>query len=108
MTYTGVIVYIGETKAVSDKYSLREFVLSDLNEKFPQEVKFQVSQKNCPLLDNYQVGQTITVHYNLRGRRYERNGTTSWFTTVEAWRIEAPTQVEGRTAAEAFEDEIPF
>ena len=65
MTYTGRIVWIGQTKQVTDKFAIREFVLTDGKDTYPQEVKMQVTQKNCPLLDNYNVGDEITVHINL-------------------------------------------
>lgn len=110
MTYQGTVIYIGPTNQVSDKFAVREIVLSDTSEKFPQEVKFQVTQKNCALLDNIKVGEEITVHYNLRGRRYERNGTTNWFSTIEIWRVDGKgaNKLPNADYTKAFDDEAPF
>jgi single-strand DNA-binding protein len=111
MTYTGRIVWIGQTKQVTDKFAIREFVLTDGKDTYPQEVKMQVTQKNCPLLDNYNVGDEITVHINLKGRRYERDGQPNWYTTVEAWRFEAKSAGNTKGAepdyTSAF-DNLPF
>jgi hypothetical protein len=115
MTYTGTIVFIGETKQVSDKFTTREFVLTDQNEKYPQEVKFQVTQKNCALLDIYNLGDEVTVHYNLRGRRYEKNGTVNWYNSIEAWKFESGSvhhssnkAKKATTTSEMDVDDIPF
>jgi single-strand DNA-binding protein len=108
MTYTGTIVFIGETKQVSDKFVTREFVLSNTEDKYPQEVKFQVTQKNCGLLDTYNLGDEVTVHYNLRGRRYEKNGTVNWYNSIEAWRFEGGKAKKATTTSEMDVDDIPF
>jgi single-strand DNA-binding protein len=111
MTYTGTVIYVGQTNQVSDKFAVREIVLSDETEKYPQEVKFQTTQKNCALLDNISVGDKVTAHYNLRGKRYERNGTTSWFSTIEIWKIHpanTSTKLPAADYSKAFDDETPF
>lgn len=109
MTYDGTIVFIGKTKQVSDKFALREFVVTDTNEKYPQEIKFQVTQKNCPLLDGYNVGDVVSIAYNLRGRRYEKNGDTNWFNAIEAWKIDRKSASPSgpRDYSNAFDD-VPF
>lgn len=110
MTYTGTILHIGEPKAVTEKFTLREFVVTDNNEKYPQEVKFQVSNKNCAFLDAYNVGDVVEIAFNLRGRRYERDGNVSWYNTIEAWKISKvstnPTGQRDYTAS--FNDDVPF
>jgi len=42
----------------------------------------------CRDLDQYRLGDTITVHFNVNGRRYEKEGKTNWFTTLQAWKLE--------------------
>lgn len=110
MKYTGTIIYLGEPKAVSDKFTIREIVISDPKEKYPQEVKMQTTQANCSLLDGYSVGDTITIHYNLRGRRYEKNGQVNWFNSIEIWKVDEPVKVDNNkhNLADAFDDIVPF
>ena len=108
------------TDQVSDSFRKREFALEIEDGKFPQTVKFQVVQDRVELLDEYEVGQQVRVHFDLRGREYtrKRDGVTDWWVNLDCWRLEpldatgsddgaagAPTdQVSGGE----FDDEIPF
>ena len=85
-TLTGLVHFIGQTEAVSDKFSKRTFVINDQDDKYPQLISFQVSQDKCTLLDTLKVGQSVTVHYNLRGRHWKDD---KYFNTLECWKIEA-------------------
>ena len=92
-TAFGPIVFIGPTEQKTDRYRGRSLVIkTDANSNYPQEICFQLSNDRCALADNLQPGQIVTVHYNLRGRRWEKDGKTAWFNTLDAWRIEAQQQ----------------
>jgi single-strand DNA-binding protein len=89
MDVTGVIKRISETETVSDKFKKREFVLMDNSSQYPQFISFQLTQDKCNLLDNFSEGETIKVHFNLRGREFTtKQGEIKYFNTLEAWRIE--------------------
>ncbi len=34
------------------------------------------------------IGDEIKVYFNLRGNKYEKDGKVSYFTNLDAWRIE--------------------
>jgi single-strand DNA-binding protein len=75
-----------QTQKVSDSFKKREFVVViDEDTKYPQYVKFELSQDKCAELDKVREGQNIVVHFNLRGREW--NG--KYFTNLNAWRIQA-------------------
>ena len=79
-----------DTKAVSDKFQRREFVLEIAdNPMYPQYVTFQLTQEKCSQLDMIQRGSMLTVEFNLRGRQWTdpKTGEEKYFTTLEAWRI---------------------
>ena len=40
------------------------------------------------MLDQFNVDDTIQVSFNLRGRKWEKDGQVSYFTNLEAWRVE--------------------
>jgi len=40
-------------------------------------------------LDKFNTGQVVTVHFNIRGKSWEKDGKTSYFNSLEAWRIDA-------------------
>lgn len=72
-TTTGVIINKLPAKQVSEKFRVQEFILKVGNDKYPQEVKFQLVNDNIDLLDFIQVNEQVEVTFELRGREY--NGT---------------------------------
>ena len=82
-----------ETQTVSDRFQKREFILEIKSTgatgyEFVDFIKFQTTQDKCALLDQFNVDDTIKVSFNLRGRKWEKDGQVSYFTNLEAWRIE--------------------
>jgi hypothetical protein len=95
---TGTIKVIEPIKQISDKFSVRMFVLTVPNGEYPQEVIFQLSQDKCKLLNEYSPGIDITVKFNLRGREY--NG--KYYNTLDVWNVQSMPVV-----SESFDDS-PF
>ena len=82
-----------ETQKVSDRFQKREFVLEikstgSSGYEFVDFIKFQSTQDKCTLLDQFNVDDMVKVAFNLRGRKWEKDGQVSYFTNLEAWRIE--------------------
>lgn len=77
-----------DTESKTDTFQAREFVI-ELNESgYTNYVKFQLVQDRCSAIDPYEEGQTIKVHFDLRGREW--NG--KYFTNLNAWRVEGEQQ----------------
>jgi len=123
MDITGILKVKNEAQQVSEKFKKREFVLTDNSSQYPQHVSFQLTQDKCNLIDSYNVGAEIKVHFNLRGREWTSpQGEIKYFNTLEAWRIEggansgsgnssASNKMEGvsETFTAATEgDDLPF
>ncbi len=124
MDITGILKVKTEAQQVSDKFRKREFVLTDNSSQYPQHVSFQLTQDKCSLLDQYNVGDEIKVHFNLRGREWTSpKGEVKYFNTLEAWRIEggnaasasnsssssnAMNDVAATFTAASQEDDLPF
>ena len=67
----GVVKVIKPTQQVSDKFSKREFVVTDnSDDKFPQDIMFELTQDKTALLDSVMEGQEVEVSFNLRGRAW--------------------------------------
>jgi len=98
LTVTGTIKVIEPIKQISDKFSVRMFVLTVPNGEYPQEVIFQLAQDKCKLIENYSPGIDITVKFNLRGREY--NG--KYYNTLDVWNVQSTPVV-----SESFDDS-PF
>lgn len=73
-----------DTENKTDSFQAREFVVEIQDGNYPQFIKFQLTQDRCALLDDYNEGEPIKVHFNLRGREW--NGR--YFTNLNAWRLE--------------------
>ncbi len=82
----GKIKSINETQVVGMKgFQKREFVVETDDPKYPQPIPLEFVKDKVGLLDNFSVGQTVKVEFNLRGNEY--NGRT--FVSLQAWKIEA-------------------
>ncbi len=90
MDVTGIIKVKFDTVVVSDKFKKREFVVTlDHTSQYPQQVAFQLTQDKVSIVDQYNVGDEVKVHFNLRGREWKNpQGETKYFNTIDAWRIE--------------------
>ncbi|MGW8315105.1 MAG: DUF3127 domain-containing protein [Bacteroidales bacterium] len=82
-----------ETQVISDRFQKREFVLEIKSTgangfEFVDLIKFQTTQDKCALLDQFNIDEIVKVSFNLRGRKWEKDGQVSYFTNLEAWRIE--------------------
>lgn len=90
---TGKIVVIEPTNVVSDKFKKREFVVSiteNINgNEYTNYAKFQTVQNKCDLLDKFNEADTVTVSFNIKGNRWEKDGKVQYITNLDAWRIEA-------------------
>jgi len=120
---TGAIKMIADTNQVSEKFSKRDFVVTDNSSMYPQDIMFQITQDKCSVLDAFFVGNQVEVSFNLRGREWTSpQGEVKYFNTLEAWRIErasgvsTPTPMAATPAslapvdplADTEEDDLPF
>lgn len=91
---SGSIVEIYPTQQVTDKFKKREFILevketSNTGFEFTEYIKFQAVQDKCNLLDGFNQNDQVKVSFNLRGRKWEKDGQVSYFTNLDAWKIES-------------------
>lgn len=79
----GIIQGISEKERVSDKFIKREFVIKTEG-TYPKDVCFQVVQDRVDIIDPYELGDVVAVHFNPESR----NSNGRWFTNLTAWKIE--------------------
>ncbi len=89
MEIQGKIKFIGETQTFgTNGFRKRELVITT-EEQYPQHIMVEFVQDKSELLNNYQVGQTVKVNINLRGREWVNpQGETKYFNSIQGWRIE--------------------
>jgi len=95
---TGKLVSRSETQVISEKFSKRDFVIEITEESggnsYPQYVKLQLTKNKVDLISKFKQNDMIKVSFNLKGKKYEKNGKTDYFTNLEAWRIESVGQAQ--------------
>jgi hypothetical protein len=111
----GVIKMIKPTQQVSEKFSKREFVVTDMSEvQYPQDIQMEFTQDKVALLDTFMEGQEVEVSFNLKGREWvSPTGDVKYFNTLQAFRLDKvggmPTvSVSSTPAPVAINDALPF
>ena len=123
MEVQGKIKMVGETQTFgSNGFRKREIVVTT-EEQYPQHIMVEFVQDKTDLLNSYQVGQSVKISINLRGREWVNpQGETKYFNSIQGWRIENLQAEAGNmppvAPAEAFEpatnlnteehDDLPF
>lgn len=82
MQLKGTIKSIGETKFFDSGFAKREFVLVT-EDKFPQELKFELIKDQCDIINNYSEGSEVTVDFNIKGSVFNEKH----YTNLQAWKI---------------------
>ncbi len=94
---SGKLIEVYQIITISDKFRKREFVIEKTENKnnfdFTDYIKFQVTQDKCNLIELFSKGDLIKVSFNLRGRKWEKDGVVNYFTNLEAWKIESVSSV---------------
>lgn len=116
LEFKGILIEKYNAIQVSDKFRKREFVL-EKNEKngdyeFTDTVKFQLTQDRCSLIETVNVGDEITVVFNVRGNKWEKDGKVNYFNNLDVWKIktdeynqDTPPEIENIPSEE---DDLPF
>ena len=89
MEIQGRIKTIFATETVGQNgFQKRDLVITT-DGQYPQDIIIQFAQGNCALLDRFQVGQMVKIHFNLQGREWTSpQGEVKYFNTVVGWKIE--------------------
>lgn len=85
----GILLHKLDERAIKDNFSVREFVVkTDHDKEYPQEVLFQLSNRNIDLIKDIPLGVLVKVSYQLKGKSYENTEGKKWFNTLQVWKIE--------------------
>ena len=89
MEIQGRIKTIFATETVGQNgFQKRDLVITT-DGQYPQDIIIQFAQGNCAVLDRFQVGQIVKIHFNLQGREWTNpQGEVKYFNTVVGWKIE--------------------
>jgi len=89
MELQGKIKLIGETQTFGANGFRKREVVVTTEEQYPQYIMVEFVQDKTDLLNSYQVGQSVKISINLRGREWVNpQGETKYFNSIQGWRIE--------------------
>jgi hypothetical protein len=125
MELAGKIKWIDEIKNYGNNGFRKREVVVTTEEQYPQHILVEFIQDKCELLNAFQVGQSVKIGINIRGREWVNpQGETKYFNSIQGWRIEqmasdaAPSEMPPMPPASAFEpaegeeneveDDLPF
>ena len=93
---TGKVIDVSPVNQVSDKFKKREFVIEKKetggSAVFIDYIKFQLIQDKCDLINESFLNEEIKIWFNLKGNKWERDGKVSYFTNLDAWKIERTSE----------------
>ena len=85
---TGKVHEILDLETFGSGFQKRSLIL-ETNPQYPQYPNIEFVQDKIDLLDHYKVGDEVTVHFNVNGRRWESpTRDVKYFNSLVAWRIE--------------------
>lgn len=98
MEITGKIKSIGQVQTYGN-FQKREVVLVT-EDKYPQTLMVEFTQKNVDKTQNNKVGDRVTLGINLRGKEWTTpKGETRYFNSINGWSI---------SSLEQTEEDLPF
>jgi single-strand DNA-binding protein len=82
---TGTLITRSETETKGESFRVRTFGIkvSD-GGQYENFASFQLTQDRCAVIDDFQKGDEIKVHFDVRGRQWQEK----IFTNLNAWRVE--------------------
>lgn len=86
----GQVHKIMPEEKITDNFTKQDFVIK-LDDRYTQYIKFQLIQDSCGLINRFDPGETVTVHFNIHGKEWKN----SYFNNLNAWRITGEDQNSG-------------
>lgn len=97
---TGKVIDVGPVQQKGESFKKREFVLEvsdagNSGREFTDYVKFQCIQDRTDIIDESYLNENVKVSFNIKGNKWEKDGRVSYFTNLDAWRVEKAGSDEG-------------
>ncbi|HMZ46236.1 MAG TPA: DUF3127 domain-containing protein [Chitinophagaceae bacterium] len=89
----------------TETFKTREFVIEkseDIGGRIiTNYIKFQCVQDKTTMPERFNIGDEVKVLFNIKGTKWNKNGTDNYITNLDAWRMETSklgTTVENTTS----------
>lgn len=112
MDFKGKITYIGkEQKVWQNDLPKLTFVVEEVEGEYPSSLAIDLLKEKIELIQNYKVGDVVTVSLNFRAREWKDKR----FTNISAWRIQGEwswsttsSSKETKKEEKKEDDDLPF
>ena len=101
---TGELIHIGEVQEFGDKGFYKRVIVINTGGEYPQEVPFDAPKKAADACRQLQVGDQVTISFDLRGRHWKDD---RWFASLNAWKIEKVGSKPAPRKEDAGQDDLP-
>lgn len=89
MEIQGKVKLVGETQTFGNNGFRKREIVVTTEEQYPQHIMVEFVQDKTDLLNNFNVGQSVKISINLRGREWTNpQGEVKYFNSIQGWRIE--------------------
>ncbi len=100
---TGKVKLIQDPQSFNSGFTKREMVVTVEEGKYPQDINIEFVQDKVSLLDAVQVGQQVTVLFDIRGREY--NGR--YFNNLVGWKIQSAQAMDQYDQTPVYDTSVP-
>ena len=109
---TGTLTEVFDTQNITDTFQKRDIVVETSTtdaqgKEYFETIKFQLTQDRCDLVSDFGIGEEITVHFNIKGSKWDKGDKPVYFVNLDAWRLESTSTAQDTTHEKAHEDEVP-
>lgn len=88
---TGRVTEVYQIIKVNERFRKREFVIEHREAGGGQTmidyIKFQLIQEKCDTIDEAWLREEVTVLFNIKGNRWEKNGQVNYITNLNALQV---------------------
>ena len=101
-TVTGKLYKKNPMEVKSEKFSKIDFII-ETDGQYPQYLQIQAGNDKMQLLDNVNVGDSVTANVNVKGRLWQ----DKCFNSLELWQLTSVKQPLAQQVQQAVDEKIP-
>jgi len=99
----GRVAEIYQVIKVNERFRKREFVIehkgTGSGQAYIDFIKFQLTQDKCEIIDESWLREEVTVTFNIKGNKWEKNGQVNYITNLNALAVtRGATSANGQQA----------
>ena len=99
MKVTGLFKAAAAQRQITEKFAVQNFYLDiDVDSEYPSVGEFQINNGRVDI-SHLKPGDPVTVHFNISGRKWEKEGRSGFAQNLVCWKIETETKATPQQTA---------